>query len=178
MYFEDAHGRIVIVLQLLDIAAGEVFFRIIECVLSTERAAEAVAPCYLAADVSLAEEHGGFVGAYALCEGVDLTSERSAVIDDGAPDASGFPPAVIGLVGPEGQEEGDHGAHDHRDRQGNDEVGEVEDLVEYCHGDGVGRDEGYFRLDLTYYITEWNILFEQHRLKFKRASFSCYTAGS
>ena len=70
----------------------------------------------------------------AVEHGEDLAGEGAGEVDESAPEDAGFPPAVVGGVGAEGEEDADGAAHD-----GEGEFGQGEELEA---GEGVEGGDG------------------------------------
>lgn len=116
MQIQNGHGGIVEVPDVLHVAAAEEFLNSIGAFLAAEAAAKAVTPGYLSFDEPGPGKMGLLILFGDMNKGVDLARKAPAVVDYRTPDGPGLPPSIVGLVGPEGEQEGNDGAHDHRDR--------------------------------------------------------------
>ena len=88
---------------MLHITTAEEFLDAIGAVLAAKGAAKTVTPGYLSFDKSGSEKMGLFVLFGNMDKRIDLSRQTSAVVDYCAPDRPRFPPAVVCLVGAEGQ---------------------------------------------------------------------------
>ncbi len=88
-----------------------------------------------------------------------LTGQRPGIIDNGPPDDPRLPPPVIGLIGPECQQQGNNGAQHGRNRHRNGNIGDMEILIYDFNRQTIDRHKQYFVFDFPEDIFYRNVLF-------------------